>query len=145
MLHGEINIGDVLEWKTFGGQSTKILIVKADEIMVYGNSKGKDKKYKSAFWIRALHAFDDEPELIEETALRANSKRVAGDATGAPDNNSPINDFGAEAEAAETERDYDDEFSQAEPQQARQLYSQDAPNATEQPKKPLAEKPPYKR
>ena len=142
-LLNEINPGDVLEWKTFGGQSTKILIVKADEIMVYGSAKGKDKKYKSAFWIRALHAFDDEPELIEETALRANSKRVAGDAQ-APDNDSPINDFGAsEAEAAEIERNYADEYSQAEPPRG-QSYSQDAPEAAAAPKKPLAEKPLYK-
>lgn len=143
MLHGEIKPGDVLEWKTFGGQSTKILIVKTDEIMVYGNAKGKDKKFKSAFWIRALHAFDDEPELIEETTLRANSKRVAGDQVSAPDNDSPINDFGA-TEAAETEPSFDDEFSQAEAQ-ARQSYSQDTPDAPlEKPKKPLAEKPLYK-
>lgn len=80
MFYGEIKEGDVLEWLTFGGQSTKILVVKADEIMVYGSAKGKDKKYKPAFWVRSLYAFDDEPELVEAAHLKQNCKLVSSEA-----------------------------------------------------------------
>lgn len=74
MFYGEIKEGDVLEWQTFGGQSTPILIVKAGEIVTYGSGKGKDKKVRPAFYIRPLHAFDDEPELVDAAHLKQNCK-----------------------------------------------------------------------
>ena len=76
MFYGEIEVGDVLEWQTFGGQSTKILIVKEGEIVTYGSGKGKDKKSRPAFYIRSLYAFDDEPELVDAAHLKQNCKRV---------------------------------------------------------------------
>lgn len=77
MFYGEIKEGDVLEWQTFGGQSTPILIVKAGEIVTYGSGKGKDKKIRPAFYIRSLHAFDDEPELVDAAHLKQNCKLAA--------------------------------------------------------------------
>ena len=89
MFYGEIKEGDVLEWQTFGGQSTKILIVKAGEIVTYGSGKGKDKKIRPAFYIRALHAFDDEPELVDAAHLKQNCKLAitAADAAQTSDDN----------------------------------------------------------
>lgn len=77
MFYGEIKEGDVLEWQTFGGQSTTILVVKAGEIVTYGSGKGKDKKVRPAFYIRSLHAFDDEPELVDAAHLKQNCKLAA--------------------------------------------------------------------
>ena len=84
MFYGEINEGDVLEWQTFGGRSTKILIVRAGEIVTYGSGKGKDKKIRPAFYIRALEAFDDEPDLVDAAHLKQNCRRMLTDAA-APD------------------------------------------------------------
>jgi hypothetical protein len=81
MFYGEIKEGDVLEWQTFGGQSTPILIVKAGEIVTYGSGKGKDKKVRPAFYIRSLHAFDDEPELVDAAHLKQNCKLAVTTAT----------------------------------------------------------------
>jgi hypothetical protein len=76
MLYGEINVGDVLEWKTFGSQSTLMIVTGHGEIMRYGSKKGEDKKYSPAVYVRPLESFDDDPQLVEVSVLRQNAKRV---------------------------------------------------------------------
>ena len=101
MFYGEIKEGDVLEWQTFGGQSTPILIVKAGEIVTYGSSKGKDKKVRPAFYIRALHAFDDEPELVDAAHLKQNCKLSTATTGQATDNSAMLGeDTFADADSA---------------------------------------------
>lgn len=111
MFYGEISEGDVLEWQTFGGQSTKILIVKAGEIVTYGSGKGKDKKVRPAFYIRSLYAFDDEPELVDAAHLKQNCRRAA-----------PDDAANADSAAAQVERSDETAFAESEP---RSNYSSD--------------------
>lgn len=87
MLYGEIEVGDILEWKTFGGQSTKLLVTAHGEILKYGDKKGDPKKIIPAVYVRALEAFDDDPQLVELGTLRQNAKRVEVEPeTGTPEN-----------------------------------------------------------
>lgn len=116
MLYGEIEIGDILEWKTFGGQSTKLLVTGHGEIVKYGAKKGDDKKIIPAVYIRSLYAFDDDPELVEVTHLRQNCKRApleeeqqSGDGNEAA---TTEDSEGVDYETDDPIIDYDDEHSQ---------------------------------
>ena len=91
MLYGEIEVGDILELKTFGSQKAKLLITAAGEIVKYGAKKGDDKKIIPAFYVRSLSAFDDDPQMVEASYLRQHCTRAAAE---------PLPSSGDEATAA---------------------------------------------
>jgi hypothetical protein len=145
MLYGEIEVGDVLEWKTFGSQSTLMIVTGHGEIMRYGSKKGEDKKYSPAVYVRPLESFDEDPQLVEVSVLRQNAKRVERD-------DSMQSEDSASTIAENTQSASYDEFSQGEAQDYSQAdnrtSSDDDPrnrqsNAPE--KKYLPEKQPLRR
>ncbi|MBC7798026.1 MAG: hypothetical protein H7Z37_14225 [Pyrinomonadaceae bacterium] len=75
MIYDQIEIGDVLEWKLMGNQSKMVIVVKSEEVIVYGSGKGKEKKWKTVFYVRGLYSFDEEPEPVDLVDLKNNCKR----------------------------------------------------------------------
>jgi hypothetical protein len=144
MLYGEIEVGDVLEWKTFGSQSTLMIVTGHGEIMRYGSKKGDDKKYSPAVYVRPLESFDEDPQLVEVSVLRQNARRVERE-------DSMQSGDEASTAAENTQSASYDEFSQGEAQdysQGEAMVEYDDPrnrqsNAPE--KKYLPEKQPLRR
>ena len=115
MLYGEINVGDVLEWKTFGSQSTLMIVTGHGEIMRYGSKKGEDKKYSPAVYVRPLESFDEDPQLVEVSVLRQNAKRVEReDSTQSGDEASPIAEDSQSVEYDEYSQGEAQDYSQAD-------------------------------